>query len=347
MSRRDMRAKLLLVMEKLGHTSVEDFAEFVHRESDDDHKIRKDTVINWFDQDNVEIRSKLAGFFSHFCERRGIRFGAQNFNTPVDEFKKKLDQMSHTPTTTSSPQTTDSDFLIGQYQIIRPYVAGSTTYILEAMEIERHDGRLRHLLVSHNRREQHFLYKGYAEVEPRYYFALLSRPHEDIPNAFARRCISFYTAPPRYTPCLSGVMLRGVNGGHGKFAAALPFIALRLSSTTTLHSMQQVPVTNADAGAEPLHKTHPDSNLLIGEVRERWFKPVFDICHAIYSDEKFTRGTNNAFRDPERPVVGDLVLKTVVPDVLKDIHVLNSKSWLKGVEALEAISRADAEQPQN
>jgi hypothetical protein len=343
MSYKDMQAKLRLVMRKVGKTEVDDFVDLVHRETEP--KIRKSVAKNWFSRDNVEIRGKVAEAFMGFCKRYHIPFGNGDFTSSIAEFERKVEGMPQSSSSGHQPSPDDSGYLVGQYQIIRPYVTSSTTYILEAMEIERHNGRLRHLLVSHNRPEQRFLYTGEAEVEPRYYFVLLSRPHEEFKHARAHRCITFYTDHPRYAPCLSGIMLRGVSGGHGKYAAAIPFVALRMPPAQSLHKMQQVTISNAAAQADALRRVHPDSNLLIGEVREHWYKAVFDICHAIFSDEKFLRGTNNSAKPvrgaaPQNEVLGtpgDPILKTVIDDVLKDIALLKQGRW---VEAVQTISDA-------
>ncbi len=351
MSCKEMKAKLLLVMERLGFTTVDDFVNFVSRDGPQKDRFRKVVVQNWFNKENLDLWGESMDRFLRFCARHDIPFAQSDFFSTADEYAKKVEAMSRpipvTVSTTSSIEPTDARHLIGQYQIVRPYVGPSKTYVLEAMEIDMHEGRLRHLLVSHNRRDQKFLYRGYPEVEPRYYFALVSRPHEEFDHAKAHRCVTFYTENLDASDsigCLSGVMLRGVAGGRGRFATALPFIAIRVPKCASLEAMKQVKITNTDEEAKPLYRTHPDSHMLIGEVKEHWFKPVFDICHAVFSDDNFLHGTSNATKPPDNvtppnsaPIVlGDLVLKTVGTDVLQDIRILRQKKWVEAVDKIVA-----------
>jgi len=318
-----MPAKLEHLAQCAGFISADAFAETLCIETG----IQRGVVMHWFKKENVTLRATLSPLID-FLKARGITLERSDFKLPLDQFESKIVRSSqgHTPMNTTHD---NPDYLLGRYQIIRPHVSSNKTYILEAMEIECAEGCYNHLFLSHNQPDKAFLYEGKGYDEPRYYFAMLSRQHEDFPARHSHRCVLFHTEE-KYGACLSGVMLRGVHGGFdGKEAAAVPFIALKIPGAESLRNTASAPVPSAVAIEKPLSRLHSDGHILLGEVREREYKPIFDLCREIFTDVNFVRATQR-----------DLVLRTVPPGVLKEMDSTNEPAWTRAVNTVFTLQSA-------
>jgi hypothetical protein len=171
--------------------------------------------------------------------------------------------------------------LSGTYQLLRPSAtsAGSNRYVLEVMSIDALSGNLDETLFmySHTQPSRDYLYSGSIEMNYKYCFGLMKRPHEHIDDIYSIRSIVLYSASNK--ECLSGILLRGVTGQHGaKMAIAAPFVAIK--SDFSPNAIK----TCAIREFIPLIYLLNDS-LLLGEVKRDSLltNDIFLFCDNIFS----------------------------------------------------------------
>lgn len=166
----------------------------------------------------------------------------------------------------------------GTYQIIRPSASAQNRFALEVLSINVETNKRDQsvLMYAYTRKEKRYLYRGYININGRYFFCLLHRRNEDFPRRESFRSIVLFV--PEGEECFSGIMLRGVTGTHNlKMAMGVPFIALKSTDMIDLSAIHEI--------AEKGYSIHNISgSLLLGEIRidQEALSGIFGFCDKIF-----------------------------------------------------------------
>lgn len=208
--------------------------------------------------------------------------------------------------------------LAGIYQIIRPHAVTKASYVCEVMEIEIRENIVTTLFYSNDHVNEKYMYQGIAHPAERYYFSLMSRPHENVEGRRAYRAISLYVGEGRYDGCLTGLMVKGMRGIQtGKELTALPLIALPMHHDGSLRKLDIVPVHKPDRYAEQLYFVHSASNALIGDVAKKTYPKIFNWINKIFADEAVA----DSIKKPMQAVY------SIPPGILKENEAVSAKKW--------------------
>ncbi len=288
----------------------------------DDTEIELRIVQHWLDKPDMELRKPNPDLLKAFCRDHisDFVFDADAANCTIEDFRRRLGlQLAGDPHGDQLTGPGAADHLVGLYQVIRPHCGTRMTYVLEAMEIERYAGGLRTLFFSHNLPDAGHMYEGHAEASTRYYFSLVSRRHEQLPQERSYRCISFHMGDGQYDICLSGVMLRGMSGASTKKeAVGLPFFAIRLPDAESLRQAQPERLNAANKRADPLYRLNGGGHILVGTVEQTWYPDLFDFCGGVFDNERVADAVKNRH---------GLVIYTVQQHDLKRNGDLCAERW--------------------
>jgi hypothetical protein len=207
---------------------------------------------------------------------------------------------------------------LGAYQLIRPHSADSNVFILEAMEILMNSSSVKCLMYSHNNPQVDYLFDGDIYIADRYYFSLLIRKHEEPGAKRAFRSITFFVGAGASREFISGLMLRGVTGGSGDQAVAVPFIAIHSDETPKMQNPDFAVIKK-----DTMHCLQKDGHILIGSLHKSDNDPLFKLCNNIFTKiQELENGLLNKSKN---------VMRTIRPADLKRIKELGLLQWTKAV----------------
>jgi hypothetical protein len=220
-----------------------------------------------------------------------------------------------------------AEAFLTSYQILRPFQNDPSSYAAEVLEISSGDRGIVSSMYSHNFTHSEELYEGRASIAKRYYFSMLSRPHEDGSANSAFRCITFFISDElkgRNTDFLFGLMLRGVSGKKADakdYAVAVPFLAIPQESQFSLAKMATIDL-RPDDDENKIYRLHKNGPILVGLISKLTSEILYEFCRGIFED---TRLREALFEG------SPLVLHTIARNKIKHLNI-SAKSWKSVVE---------------
>jgi hypothetical protein len=107
---------------------------------------------------------------------------------------------------------------------------------------------------------------------------------------------------------------------------AVPFIAIPMREKIRLEDIDARQIDAPDERSEPVHRLHPNSSVLIGEVQRKWYKDLYDVCHKVFS----TKGIRDGIQKEDEPLKDrKLILFSVPRPRMQQFFELSTTDWQK------------------